>query len=314
MKTLNVTLIEPKLKHPTIIKLIDELMENDFIVIENDHDPKPLYYLLLAERGETFGWEYQIEGPELWAIKITKKSSHNEPTIGEIIAKDWRKAEILKKYRIDFCCGGKKTLQEVCTKNNLHYAEIKKELENNDFAQIQKNDQFNEWSINFLIDYIINNHHTYVKRSSIFIKEIVTKVASVHGTNHSELNLIKSHILILLDELEQHMNKEELILFPHIKEMVIAKAEKNKLPNSLFESIINPVSLMELEHTDAGENLGEIEKLSNQFTPPTDACTSYKTLYAKLKEFQNDLFQHIHLENNILFPKAIKLEKELLNY
>lgn len=312
METLNVTQLEPRLKHPTIFKYFDALPTGGELIIENDHDPKPLYYQLLNERGPVFNWQYIEEGPLHWRIRIRKgKEANDSPTIGELVASDWRKAEILKKYGIDFCCGGKRTVQEACQKNQLDYDRISKELKEVEKSQDTIH-HFNMWELDFLVDYIVNNHHQYVSKSIPFLFELSDKVSIVHGSSHAELMRINYHLQELLQELSQHMRKEEMILFPYIKELVKVKRQNTPMAKAHFGSIANPITMMESEHTSAGDDLKSIESLSNNFTPPADACNSYEIFYAKLKEFQQDLFQHIHLENNILFPKALELEQELL--
>jgi len=312
METLDVTLLEPRLKHPTIFKYFDALPTGGELIIENDHDPKPLYYQLLSERGPVFNWQYLEEGPLHWRIQIRKGSSTSaEPTIGEIVASDWRKAEILKKHGIDFCCGGKRTVQEACQKKQLDYARISKELKEVENSQ-NPTHHFNTWELDFLVDYIVNNHHQYVSTSIPFLFELSDKVSNVHGSAHPELMRINYHLQELLQELSQHMQKEEMILFPYIKELVKAKRLGTPMARAHFGSIANPITMMESEHTSAGDDLNSIETLSHNFTPPADACNSYQVFYAKLREFQQDLFQHIHLENNILFPKALELEQKVL--
>ncbi|MGH2646253.1 MAG: DUF542 domain-containing protein, partial [Ginsengibacter sp.] len=153
---LNVTLIEPRLKHPTIFVRFDELIPGESLIIHNDHDPKPLYYQLLGERGNIFNWEYLQDGPQLWRVKISKKlSGEVDETLGEIAAKDLRKAEVFKKYGLDFCCGGKKTVKEACAEKGLAVTKIEQELltvDKNITRQLSL--PYNNWCLAFLIDYI----------------------------------------------------------------------------------------------------------------------------------------------------------------
>lgn len=125
---INVTLIEPKLKHPTIFNVFDSLLGGESLTIHNDHDPKPVYYQLLGERGDVFTWQYLEEGPEWWDVRITKRSENDKKAIGEIAAKDFRKAEIFKKYGIDFSCGDKKTLTEICREKNIDVTKVETEI------------------------------------------------------------------------------------------------------------------------------------------------------------------------------------------
>jgi len=163
---LNVTLIEPKLKHPTIFVRFDELIPGENLTIHNDHDPKPLYYQLLGERGNIFTWEYLEQGPELWRVKISKKlSGDDDETLGEIAVKDLRKAEVFKKYGLDFCCGGKKTVKEACSEKGIDVTKVEQELQEADkIISTTRPLPYNDWSLDFLADYIVNTHHSYVKK------------------------------------------------------------------------------------------------------------------------------------------------------
>lgn len=309
---LNVTVLEPRLKHPTIFAKFDSLNGGEAFIIYNDHDPKPLYYQLLAERGQTFNWEYLESGPEVWQVKIAKrKEGQDEETIGELVAKDFRKAQVFKKLGIDFCCGGKKTLTEVCDKKGIDIHKVEAELAAISGDGQPSGQNFQKWDLGFLADYIANTHHTYVRDSIPFLSEISQKVARVHGDRHPELIKVAQSFARVAQDLSMHMMKEENILFPYIKEMAGAKKSGTSLPASHFASVANPIQVMEMEHETVGEDLSEIRELTNDFELPADACASYTVLFQKLQEFESDLFQHVHLENNILFPKALDLEKEL---
>jgi len=313
-EVLNVTLIEPRLKHPTIFEKYDALNQGQSFIIHNDHDPKPLYYQLLAERGNTFTWQYLEEGPQWWKVKIGKlKAGEQEPTIGDLVTKDFRKAEVFKKFGLDFCCGGKKTLTKACKEKGLDVVQIEKELREVDEQPVMPSQDFNQWDLDFLADYIVNTHHKYVVQAIPILFEYTQKVAKVHGDRNSEAVAIADNFLKVVDELNRHMMKEENVLFPYIKILVSNKRQGVTLEPSPFGTIKNPIRMMEAEHEEVGDVMEEINKLSNNYTPPANACTTFRLSYAKLKEFEDDLHQHIHLENNILFPKAIALEEELLS-
>ena len=316
MKTIeiiNVTLIEPRLKHPTIFEKFDSLQPGEGFVIHNDHDPKPLYYQLLGERGNIFKWDYQEAGPEWWKVSIAKLDiGEKEATIGELVKKDFRKAEIFKKYGLDFCCGGKKTLTTACKEKGLDVVKINQELKECDAVINTIVNDFDNWDIGFLADYIINQHHKYVKQAIPLLFEYTQKVARVHGERHPEVIRIAEKFLLVADELNRHMCKEEDVLFPYIKHLSEAKSNGMKIEPSPFGTVENPVNMMEHEHDIVGKMMQEIAELSNKYNPPANACTTYRLSYQKLKEFEDDLHQHIHLENNILFPKAIAMELELL--
>lgn len=310
--TLDVTILEPRHKHQRIFEIYDSLAPGQGFIINNDHDPKPLYYQLLAERGKAFSWEYLENGPEIWKVKISKNARQNqEETIGEIVTKDYRKAQVFKRFGIDFCCGGKKTITEVCKTKGIDAAEVENALGSIQEEASSSQNDYLKWSLSFLSDYIINTHHQYVKDNTNFIKELATKVAKVHGDHHPEAIRIADIFSHVADDLILHLKKEEQILFPFIKELVNVQANGGVLGESGFGNVANPIQIMESEHEQAGEALQIIRDLSNNFTLPDDACNSYLILYKKLDEFENDLHRHVHLENNVLFPKAILLEEKL---
>lgn len=310
---LNVTLLEPRLKHPTIFNRFDELQEGESLTIHNDHDPKPLYYQMLGERGNVFNWEYLEQGPEWWRVRITKKiSGENEETLGQIAAKDLRKAQVFKKYGLDFCCGGKKTVKEACLEKGLDVTRIEQELQQADKLPAARPIPYNEWEPGFLADYIVNTHHSYVKNALPDIRAYAEKVMRVHGKNHPELLQLRQQVEEVYNEMMAHMVKEERVLFPYIKELDKLKKGAMAPQAAHFGTVQNPVSMMEAEHEMVGETMAAMRKLTNGFALPEDACASYSLLYRMLDEFEEDLHLHVHLENNILFPKAIETEKQLL--
>lgn len=307
---LNVTLLEPRQKHPSIFARFDELNEGESLTIHNDHDPKPLYYQLLGERGNIFNWEYLEQGPQWWKVKISKKiSGESGETLGQIAAKGLRKAEIFKKYGIDFCCGGKKTVKEACAEKGIDVTKIEQELQQADKVLSSRPIPYNDWSLDFLADYIVNTHHSYVRKTLPELLGYAAKVASVHGGQHPELLAIKGLVYDINAELTAHLVKEETVLFPYIKELVVSKKNEQVPQAGHFGTVQNPINMMEMEHEMVGKNLEEMRVLSSNYTLPQDACASYSLLYRMLDEFENDLHLHIHLENNILFPKAIEFEK-----
>lgn len=304
---LNVTVLEPRQKHPTIFVRFDELNPGESLTIHNDHDPKPLYYQLLGERGNIFTWEYLEEGPEWWKVRISKKKEgEKEETLGELAVKDLRKAEVFKKYGLDFCCGGKKTVKEACAEKGIDVTKVEKELQQADGTPSYRPVPYDEWNLGFLADYIVNTHHAYVRKSMPDIRQYALKVAKVHGNNHPELLPVQSLVEEIYQELSTHMIKEEQILFPFIKQLVSGE-NSNAVASG---TVKNPITVMEMEHEEVGKNLEEIRTLTNNYTLPEDACASYSLLFRMLEDFETDLHLHVHLENNILFPKALALENK----
>lgn len=306
-ETLDVTTIEPRLKHPTIFQYFDALRPGENFIIHNDHDPKPLYYQLLGERGAIFTWEYLEQGPTSWLVKIAKNkldSNTNAETVGSIAAKDYRKAEVFKKFGIDFCCGGEKTLKEASEEAGISEEELKTKLEEADTVTTAASQDYNKWKIDFLADFISNTHHQYVKENSTVIMGLANKVAQHHGAQHPELWSVNKKVEALMNDLLDHISKEDTILFPAIKELS-KNGKRTEKPS--IETIIK---VMHEDHDHTGEDLRQLRKLTDDYTLPAEACNSYTYLFEKLKEFEDDTFKHIHLENNILFPKAIDLETQ----
>jgi regulator of cell morphogenesis and NO signaling len=234
----------------------------------------------------------------------------DERTVAEIVTENIRTADVFKKNGIDFCCGGNVSVKEICDKKGVDYNVLKDELVNINNKPSDAHD-YNSWDLDFLADYIINTHHKYVIEANPILIEYSDKVANVHGHHYTEVVEINGLVHALIDELNLHMKKEEMMLFPYIKQLAEAKKNGQQIAPSPFGGIQNPINMMELEHDNAGDVIKKIAELSNNYSPPAEACNTYKALYALLEEYQNDLFQHIHLENNILFPKAAILEAEL---
>ena len=306
--TLDVTALEPRQKHPTVFARFDQLTEGEDLTIFNDHDPKPLYYQLLGERGDIFTWEYLEQGPEWWRVRIAKKISGSE-TLGQIAAKDLRKAKIFKKYGLDFCCGGKKTVRQACAEKGLDVTRIENELQQVDQVRDSGTIPYDQWDPAFLADYIVNTHHAYIRKNLPDILTYARKVMRVHGNRHPELVPLFQQVEQVEAELTAHLEIEEKVLFPHIKRLAAAAKGIQTNDELLPGALVNPIQRMEDEHESVGNSLAAIRALTKDYTLPEDACASYSLLYRMLDEFENDLHLHVHLENNILFPKALQWEQ-----
>ena len=232
-------------------------------------------------------------------------------TIGEMVADDFRTASVFSANKIDFCCKGNRTLDEVCNQKGLDVYDVLAQLEK---ATASNNNtiDFNTWELDLLIDYIEKKHHRYVEEKAPILLSFLLKLEQVHGAAHPELFEIKNLFKRTADELTQHMKKEELILFPYIKQMVEAARTKSALSAPGFGSVANPIAMMMEEHENEGNRFEKIVAISNNYTPPADGCNTYKVTFQMLQEFESDLHTHIHLENNILFPKAIVLQEKFL--
>ena len=232
-------------------------------------------------------------------------------TIGEMVADDFRAASVFSANKIDFCCKGNRTLDEVCNQKGLDVYDVLAQLEKATESNNSTID-FNTWELDLLIDYIEKKHHRYVEEKAPILLSFLLKLEQVHGAAHPELFEIKNLFKRTADELTQHMKKEELILFPYIKQMVEAARNKTPLSAPGFGTVANPIAMMMEEHENEGNRFEKIVAISNNYTPPADGCNTYKVTFQMLQEFESDLHTHIHLENNILFPKAIVLQEKFL--
>lgn len=229
--------------------------------------------------------------------------------IGDFVAKDYRTATIFTKYGIDFCCKGQRTIHEVCKKMALNESQLLNEL---NAILTSKNDSetdFNSLSLDQLIDHLEKTHHRYVEEKTPILIPLLDQLSSIHGNNHPELFEINSLFKESSKEIVAHMKKEELILFPFIKEMINATTSHGAIGKPHFGTVKKPILAMIHEHENEGERFKMISALTDNYNLPKDACDTYKVCYAMLAEFEQDLHKHIHLENNILFPKAKALEK-----
>ena len=232
----------------------------------------------------------------------------SETRIGELVAQDYRTALVFKKHKIDFCCQGGRTIKEACEKKDLLESEVLQELENI-YTAVAPINNFQDFKLDDLVDYIEENHHLYVAQALPVIGQYLDKVCKVHGAHRPELFQINELFSESAEELSHHMMKEELVLFPFVKRMAQAQRDNEKLELPGYGSVENPIAMMKDEHNTEGERFRKIAELSNDYQPPAEACNTYRVVFALLKEFEEDLHKHIHLENNILFPKAIELEK-----
>jgi regulator of cell morphogenesis and NO signaling len=229
-------------------------------------------------------------------------------TVGSIVADDFRAAAVFERHGIDFCCGGNRPMHEACREVGVDPGALTRELETA-LAQAGPDvPRFNAWDLDLLTGYIVANHHGFVRQAIDALRAHTRKVADVHGDSHPEVRLIAGRFEALAAELASHMGREEQVLFPYINGLAQA-ARGGAVPSAPFGTVQNPVRMMELEHQSAGEAMDSIRKLSGGYEPPTDACTTYKVAYQELRAFEADLHRHVHLENNILFPKAVSLER-----
>jgi len=233
-------------------------------------------------------------------------------TLAQIVNNNHQAASIFEKYHLDFCCKGKRSLEQACSEQELSVSQVAEELEDI-FSKDNKQRivDFEKMDLTQLCDYILNTHHAYVKNEMPQIYAYLQKISSKHGDRHPELYQIFQTFSAVKEEMEGHMKKEELILFPRIKELLKLANNENANLQLNITYLQSPITIMEQEHDHAGTLLNDIRIFSNDYTPPQDACTTYRLSFAALQAFELDLHQHVHLENNILFPKAIDMFREL---
>ena len=217
---------------------------------------------------------------------------------------------VFEKLKIDYCCGGDTPLGEACATAGVEVANLERMLAEVGQAEAQPNGSmdFQKATLSELIGHILDKHHVYTKSEMARLEPLVDKVIAAHGENHPELRSLGGLFQQLCADLKPHMFKEEQILFPYILEMERASLQHGAAPFAPFGTVNNPIRMMMTEHETVGDLLRELRAESSNYTVPADGCISYQTLYQALEVFEQDLHQHIHLENNILFPRAIELE------
>jgi len=232
-------------------------------------------------------------------------------TVREFAVENTAATRIFEKYGIDYCCGGSQSLEQACEKAKIPVDQVWDALEMAEETE-RAAQQIHDWNcepLSALIAHITRTHHKYTREETVRLTALLQKVCSVHGKNHPELFKIRETFGALSQELMTHLMKEEMVLFPYIERMEETVMQSESVLPAPFGTVRNPVAMMEHEHDSAGNALRAIRKASGEFGPPADACVSYQTLYKALAAFEADLHQHIHLENNILFPRAIAMEQ-----
>lgn len=230
-----------------------------------------------------------------------EKNNLESRKIGDIVTDNFKAAEIFKKYGIDFCCGGNSPLKQACTEKNIDVAVLSQELAELAEQPADAAHNFKEWDLGFLCDYIVNTHHQTVTRLLPQVLAYTRKIADVHGSHHPELLQIATLFSQINDELLPHLKNEEELLFPAIKDVIKTGSAPSR------ETIKSEIARMSKEHEFAGGAMDRINKLSSGYQLPPDACNSYMVAFKLLEQFEDDLHIHVHLENNIVYPKALDL-------
>lgn len=227
-------------------------------------------------------------------------------TVGEIVAGDFRTAAVFHEFGIDFCCGGRRTLAEACQERRID-TDVVLDAVSRACSVTSSAPRFDEWSPETLIGYIVGNHHAYVRRALPSLAAHTQKLAAVHGSRHPELHDVARLTQDVASEMSVHMAKEEQVLFPYIAAAAQAARDRMPAPRAPFGPIDNPIRMMEQDHDATGAAMARIRELTKNYLVPEDGCATYRLCLQELEAFEQDLHAHVHLENNILFPKARKL-------
>jgi len=232
--------------------------------------------------------------------------------IKDLVTDNFHTAELFEKLGIDYCCNGNRTLQTALDEKQISHSAFLLELDKLEDSSLNEFQSYSNWDLDFLTQYIIENHHKYVKNAIPNISNHLQKILDVHGERHSFIWDVQKIFFEVAEELNHHMMKEEKILFPIIKHLANSQKLGVEYKTSDLITIKDPIRQMEAEHVSAGNALENIKKLTNSYTLPKDSCATFQMTYKELEEFEKDLHKHVHLENNILFPKTIQLEERLL--
>jgi regulator of cell morphogenesis and NO signaling len=236
-----------------------------------------------------------------------------ESFISEIVVSDYRTADVFKRFGINYCCSGQVSLEQACKTRGLDYAIVEEELFKATLnISISNNTLFSEWKVEFLIDYIINIHHAYLYQALPSLQLRLESFVEGHKKKYPELIHIAEVLAELSKFLLHHNHYEEEIIFPYIKQIDAAYRRKESYGNLFVRTLRKPLSNIEREHEVINEHLRKLQLYTNNYLPPANACTNHQVIYHKLHEVYSDLIQHKHLERNILFPRAIEIEQQLL--
>ena len=232
-------------------------------------------------------------------------------TVREVALAIPNATRVFEKIKIDYCCGGDRLFGDACARAGLQINEVERLLKENAGALSSAPVDFQRLSLAELIVHILERHHVFTKSEMERLESLVAKVVAAHDQRHPELLSVRDLLAQLFADLRPHMFKEEQILFPFIVELEQSVLQQRREPFAPFGSVNNPIRMMMMEHDAVGELLRELREVTSDYSVPADGCISYQTLYQAIEAFEQDLHQHIHLENNVLFPKAIALESNL---
>lgn len=289
----------------------DSLQPGKGFIIHDDNDPHSIYSQMLKEKGDSFSWEYLEVGPKKWTVKISKKDpDHCGETIGEMAVADHRKALVLRKYGLDYSFKGKLTIKQACEEREISTKNVTRELSASGKHSLMYTINYSNWEIEYLVDFIITNHHQYTRKTLAQVTEIFRKNSNHIAQNHPAVLPVLDLFIQLKDAMMVIMNEEEQVLFPQVR--FLSQAAKGNIAANLLPagSVKHPIKRIESAHQRIGELLLQLNELTSNYTSPAIHSSFYNEILQALNAFDNDVHQHVHVENNILFKKAILLEEQ----
>ena len=236
-----------------------------------------------------------------------EKENLADKTLGELVTEDYRRADIFEKHGMDFCCGGAVTLATACSEKNLDLDKVVEEIKQLDSEPAPRGENYAAWDLSFLADYIVNTHHAWLHENTGKIVGYAHKIVQVHGSRHSELKEVAALFDRIAADLKGHLREEENNFFPAVKRLETARKSGAPQDESDCRTVDQDLDQLFREHQNVGDAVHEIRRLTNDYAVPRDACNTYALTYRLLKEFEDDLHKHVHLENNVLFPRAAEL-------
>jgi len=241
------------------------------------------------------------------AAAVEQYTSPSETTVGAIVAGDYRTAAVFERHGIDFCCGGKVSLTGICREKGLDPDVLRREIAEVKQAPVDRSHNYDDWALPFLADYIVNTHHAYLNENTAQIAAYADKIAGVHGAHHPEVKEIAAIFAKIAVDMAAHLREEEEVLFPAIRRIDAAAQAGAPADAGDQATVRETLVRLDHEHQEIGDAVHSIRRLANDYAIPAGVCTTFELTYRKLREFEDDLHKHVHLENNILFPKAARL-------
>jgi regulator of cell morphogenesis and NO signaling len=308
-ESLDLTAVEPLLWHPAILARCDALRPGQQLIVNTDVEARPLYHLLNLERGKNFSWTPLETGPERWITRIVKGYHHQEAqTLARIISQDYRKAAALKNLGIDFSCAGHTTLDQAFEGKETNLKDVMQEWATIDGLIPEKEMDFLGWNMTFLTKYIIQLHHGFVSTQTKFISELAFKVADSNRSRNPEIGTVADLFAKTGRSMEQITQKEEKELFPYILSLSDAETRGHEIKAANFAHIAVPIAFLQAESEKISAALRQIRELTNHYIAPRYSSSTCPILYKLLAAYEEDALLHLHLENNILYPKAVEAE------